>query len=137
MDRADFLDLFFEESGDRVRELQASLPRLRRTPGDAEVLNLSFRCAHSLKGGSAMMGLAEITRFTHSLEAVLDHLRSGRRPVTPAIVDTLLASADVLHALVGRSRNQTEASPAERATAERIIVALDAFCGVTPSLRPT
>ena len=58
MDRADFLDLFFEESDDRVRELQASLPRLRRTPGDAEVLNLSFRCAHSLKGGSAMMGFA-------------------------------------------------------------------------------
>jgi len=137
MDRADFLDLFFEESDDRVRELQAWLPRLRRTPGDAEVLNLSFRCVHSLKGGSAMMGFPEITRLAHSMEAVLDHLRSGRRPVTSAIVDALLASADVLHALVGRSRNQTEASPAERATADRIIAALDAFGGITPSLRST
>jgi two-component system, chemotaxis family, sensor kinase CheA len=137
MDRADFLDLFCEESGDRVRELEAWLPRLQRTPGDAEVLDLSFRCVHSLKGGSAMMGFTEITRLTHALETVLDHLRSGRRPVTPAIVDTLLASADVLHALVGRARNQTEASPAERETADRIVAALDAFCGVTPSIRST
>jgi two-component system, chemotaxis family, sensor kinase CheA len=135
MDRADFLDLFFEESDSRLRELEAWLPRLRHAPGDPEALNLSFRCVHSLKGGSAMMGFTEITRLAHALETVLDHLRSGRRPVTPAIVDTLLASADVLHVIVNRARSRTDASSAERETADRIVAALDAFGGVTPSIR--
>jgi len=136
MDRAELLELFFQESGERLRELEASLLGLERAPGDADLLGLVFRCAHNLKGGSAMMGFTEITRFTHALEATLDQLRSGRRPVTREIVDTLLASADVLQALLAHAQRETEPAPAERETIERLIAVLAAFVGAAATAAP-
>jgi two-component system chemotaxis sensor kinase CheA len=59
-----------------------------------------FRVAHSIKGGSATFGFSEIASFTHSLETMLDELRSGGMQVTLAMSDLLLKSVDVMRAML-------------------------------------
>lgn len=98
---------FLEEADDRLAELEEDLLRLEQNPNDVEIVNRIFRCAHTLKGNSRMLGFEEIARFTHSLEDLLDQLRKQLRSVTPDIVDALLMSGDVLKQLVGVARGTT------------------------------
>lgn len=102
---------FLEEADDRLVELEEDLIRLEQNPGDVEIVNRIFRCAHTLKGNSRMLGFEEIARFTHSLEDLLDQLRKQVRGVTPEIVDALLMSGDVLKQLVDLARGVGTPNP--------------------------
>jgi two-component system chemotaxis sensor kinase CheA len=107
------LQAFFEEAAELLADFEAGLLTLEETPNDAELLNRIFRSAHTLKGNSSMLGLEEIAHFTHALEDLLDQLRKGRRSVTQRVVDTLLASGDVLRSLVARAEEGQGALSAE------------------------
>jgi len=52
MDRAELLELFFQESGERLRELEPRCSGSSARPGDADLLGLVFRCAHNLKAAA-------------------------------------------------------------------------------------
>lgn len=102
---------FLEEADDRLAELEEDLLRLEQSPSEPEIVNRIFRCAHTLKGNSRMLGFEDIARFTHSLEDLLDQLRKQLRIVTPDIVDVLLMSGDVLKQLVGVARGTESPNP--------------------------
>ncbi len=72
---------------------------------DAERINTIFRVAHSIKGGSATFGFTAIASFTHSLETMLDEMRSGRMHVTQPISNILLKSVDVMRAMLRAVQN--------------------------------
>lgn len=72
---------------------------------DPETINTIFRAAHSIKGGSATFGFAEIAGVTHLLETLLDQMRAGEREVTPPAVDLLLQSVDVLRSMMDTAQN--------------------------------
>ncbi|MGH7263532.1 MAG: chemotaxis protein CheA [Candidatus Rokuibacteriota bacterium] len=97
-------ELFFEEAADLLRDFESGLLRLEQRPDDAEVLNRVFRSAHTLKGNSGMLGLEAIARFTHALENLLARLRRAEVRATRTVVDSLLASADVLRELLRRAQ---------------------------------
>jgi two-component system, chemotaxis family, sensor kinase CheA len=105
-------ELFFEEAADLLREFEAGLLRLEQEPEDAETLNRVFRSAHTLKGNSGMLGLQAIARFTHVLENLLARLRRQEVRVTRPVIDTLLASGDLLRELVRRAQAGDPAEPA-------------------------
>ena len=65
------LGAFFEEAAELLTDSEMALIELERHPDDRELLNRIFRCAHTLKGNSAMLGFQEVTRV---------HARSGRPP---------------------------------------------------------
>lgn len=69
---------------------------------DPEVINAIFRGAHSLKGLSGMLGLAQMTELSHKMESLLDALRMGRAACSREVVDLLLAGVDLLKGLCGR-----------------------------------
>jgi two-component system chemotaxis sensor kinase CheA len=115
------LQAFFEEAAELLADYEAGLLTLEKTPDDSELLNRIFRSAHTLKGNSSMLGLEEIARFTHTLEDLLDQLRKGKRAATPPTVDALLASGDVLRALMTRAQAGTAAASAEEQDAMRRI----------------
>ena len=100
VDLTQFHDAFFEESFEALDAMEAALLKLDIGSPEPELINTIFRVAHSIKGGSATFGFSEIASFTHSLETLLDELRSGTMPVSVALSDLLLKSVDVLRAML-------------------------------------
>jgi two-component system chemotaxis sensor kinase CheA len=100
LDLAQFHSSFFEESFEALDGMEAALLALDVGAPDPERVNSIFRVAHSIKGGAGMFGFKDVTSFTHTLETLLDELRSGRMQVTRPISDQLLLSVDVLRAML-------------------------------------
>ena len=65
-----------------------------------ELVNKIFREVHSLKGLAGMLGFAEISELSHSLEDMLDKLRMGKIEITKDLIDLLYDSVDSLNRLV-------------------------------------
>jgi two-component system chemotaxis sensor kinase CheA len=100
IDLTQFHEAFFEESFEALDSMEAALLKLDIGAPDKELINTIFRVAHSIKGGSATFGFSDIASFTHSLETLLDELRSGSMQVTLAMSDLLLKSVDVMRAML-------------------------------------
>ncbi len=100
LDLAQFHDSFFEESFEALDGMEASLLKLNVGSPDTEGINTIFRVAHSIKGGAGMFGFTEVASFTHTLETLLDELRSARMQVSAHICDKLLLSVDVLREML-------------------------------------
>jgi two-component system chemotaxis sensor kinase CheA len=100
IDLSQFKQAFLQESADHIVSMEAGLLTLRSAPADVELLNSIFRSAHSIKGGAGSFGLTNLVRFTHSLENLLDRLRSFEMQATPTVIDILLQSVDVLRGLL-------------------------------------
>ncbi len=100
IDLSQFRQIFLQESADHIAAMETSLLELRSTPNDVELLNSIFRSAHSIKGGAGFHGLTSLVHFTHSLENLLERLRSSEMQATEEVIDILLRSVDVLRVLV-------------------------------------
>ncbi|MHA4899830.1 Hpt domain-containing protein, partial [Enterococcus faecium] len=70
-----FQQAFFEEAVELLDDLETHLLTLEERKQDSEVLHTIFRCAHSIKGGSATFGLPALAQFTHGVETLLDKVR--------------------------------------------------------------
>lgn len=92
-------DEILERVTEGLLSLEASASR---GDPDPEVINAIFRGAHSLKGLSGMLGLAQMTELSHKMESLLDALRMGRVACSREAVDLLLAGVDLLKGLCGR-----------------------------------
>jgi two-component system, chemotaxis family, sensor kinase CheA len=113
IDLAQFHDAFYEESFEAIGQMEESLLRLDAGTPDLELINTIFRVAHSIKGGAATFGFAQITSFTHTLETLLDELRGQRMQVTTALSDLLLRSVDVMRDML-RAQQGKQAVDAQR-----------------------
>ncbi|MGH8209586.1 MAG: Hpt domain-containing protein, partial [Steroidobacteraceae bacterium] len=106
IDLTQFHDAFFEESFEALDSMEAALLKLDIGAPDSELINTIFRVAHSIKGGSATFGFSDIASFTHSLETLLDELRSGGMQVSLEISDLLLKSVDVMRAMLRSTQSK-------------------------------
>lgn len=86
--------LYVEETRELLVELERGLLELEKNPDDMERVDACFRAMHTIKGGGAMFGYEEISRFTHDVETVLDRVRSGALPVTRELLTLTLAAKD-------------------------------------------
>ena len=100
IDMKQFQAVFFAESREGLDAMESGLLSLESSGNDPDTINTIFRAAHSIKGGAATFGFSAITGTTHLLETLLDQVRAGKREVTPALSDALLASVDVLRELL-------------------------------------
>jgi two-component system chemotaxis sensor kinase CheA len=80
------------------------------------LLNEMFRAAHSMKGLSAMLQLADIKALTHKIENVLDAARNNELQVHPDVVNALLTGFDSVSAMIdalrGDQHKQIDYQPA-------------------------
>src|SRR5919205_99635 len=98
IDLTQFYQVFFEEAGENLASMEQMLLGLDIAQADDEQLNAIFRCAHSVKGGAATFGFADVAELTHQMETLLDKLRRHELVPTAAMVDVLLAAGDALSA---------------------------------------
>lgn len=100
IDLSHFREAFLAESADHVATMEAGLLELRSNPTDVETLNSIFRAAHSIKGGAGSFGFTNLVAFTHSLENLLDRMRSSEVEATEEVIAVLLRSIDVVRDLL-------------------------------------
>ena len=94
-----YAELFRAEARERLAEMNTSLLALERGEGADRVAEL-FRAVHTVKGMSAAMGYVPVRDLSHALETLLDLLRRGTMPVTPAVIETLFESVDTLESAI-------------------------------------
>ncbi|HMN77888.1 MAG TPA: chemotaxis protein CheW [Burkholderiaceae bacterium] len=102
IDLTQFYQVFFEEAGENLEQMEKLLLALDITAADDETLNAIFRCAHSIKGGAATFGFDDVAELTHQMETLLDKLRRRELAPSSAMVDALLQSGDALRAQLAR-----------------------------------
>ncbi|MES2991473.1 MAG: chemotaxis protein CheW [Pseudomonadota bacterium] len=102
IDLSQFYQVFFEEAGENLDRMEAQLLEIDIAAADDEELNSIFRCAHSVKGGAATFGFADVAELTHQMETLLDKLRRHELTPTAPMVDVLLQSGDALRAQLAR-----------------------------------
>ena len=111
IDLSQFFQVFFEEAGENLQSMEQMLLELDVNAADDEELNAIFRCAHSVKGGAATFGFADVAELTHQMEALLDKLRRHELAPTTQMVDVLLSAGDALKALLARHQGTGDAVP--------------------------
>jgi len=96
---------FFAEAEQQVEQLESNILVIENDPTNHDAIDEIFRAAHTLKGGSATVEMMELSHFTHTVEDVLDEIRSDRLAVDEDVVDILLTSIDVIKAMMESRQN--------------------------------
>jgi chemotaxis protein histidine kinase CheA len=126
---------FRTEVTDHLNTLDEQLLRLERDPADRQPVRAMFLAAHSVKGGAAMLGIAELRELAHAMEDVLGVLRDQRRPLEHTIADVLFRAVDRLRAILP----DVDGTPRPSAPETLALVAELASCTTTtpaPRLLP-
>lgn len=121
-DLTQFYQIFFEEAGENLEQMEQQLLQLDLDTVDDEELNAIFRCAHSIKGGAATFGFEDVAELTHQMEGLLDKLRRHELKPTAPMVDVLLESSDALKGLLARHQGTDGAAPETTGLVQRIRV---------------
>jgi two-component system chemotaxis sensor kinase CheA len=106
---------FKEEAYELLAELEHALLELEKAPHDKEQIGRVFRAVHTMKGSGGACEFHDIVAFTHELETILDHLRSGRVAVTKEIINLTLLARDQLKSLFNRYYHGETADDAKSA----------------------
>jgi two-component system chemotaxis sensor kinase CheA len=121
LDLTQFYQIFFEEAGENLDQMEQMLLNLNLETADDEALNGIFRCAHSVKGGAATFGFSDVAELTHKMESLLDKLRRHELQPNPLMVDVLLESADASRLLLARHQaGDTSEPPSTAGLVQRI-----------------
>ncbi len=104
-DMTKYLPLFVEETEEALETMQSHLLALEADAKAGRIapqntIDELFRNAHKIKASAGAMGFLSLSEMTHTLETVLDRVRSFQLRATPEIVSTLLSALDHLRAEV-------------------------------------
>ena len=126
----EIVTVFAQESRENLTEMESGLLRMEQGDRDPETINAIFRAAHTIKGGSGVVELPHIEKFTHTLENLLDKLRNGEIEVSGELITTLLKGCDHLNALLARvEEGVLEADASLDETGEKVAALLRGFVG--------
>ena len=95
----ELVDIFAEEAEDHLRSMYAGLQKMRSDRTDTDSLGQVRRSTHTLKGAAAAVGLEIVTRLTHRMEDLLDHLAESQTVPTESQVDLFLRTTDQVQTL--------------------------------------
>ncbi|MBY0454406.1 MAG: chemotaxis protein CheW [Burkholderiaceae bacterium] len=132
-DLTQFYQIFFEEAGENLDQMEHILLDLNLSSANDEELNGIFRCAHSIKGGAATFGFADVAELTHQMESLLDRLRRHEIQPIPEMVDVLLESADASRSLLARHQAGGQGEAVSTTSLVRRISDLAAGMAPTPA----
>ncbi|MBV7296957.1 chemotaxis protein CheA [Enterovibrio paralichthyis] len=85
---------FVQESEELLEQMEDALLAMEEAPDDDEHLNSVFRAMHTIKGAAGIFGFDFIVAFTHPVETVMDHVRSGERGLDADTIALLLQCKD-------------------------------------------
>ncbi|WP_294965210.1 chemotaxis protein CheA [Sulfurimonas sp.] len=96
---------------------------------DPELLNSVFRAAHTLKGGSGIVGFDSVRDITHHAEDLLDMLRDGRLIFADGMTEALYDAFDEVLNLIEAAEETEGIVEADEDRLNEIITSLSAQMG--------
>ncbi len=114
---------FILESREHLASIESRTLTLEQNPADAEAIHEVFRGFHTIKGLAGFLEFAVIQEVAHEVETLLDLARNGDLAITPAVVDLVLESADVLRQAVSAVDAALASRPAPPAPDHRALLA--------------
>ena len=109
----DLLQDFLQEAGDLLSDVDNKLVDLERDPHDRRLLNDIFRGFHTIKGGAGFLNATELVTLCHLTENLFDHLRNGELPLTPELMDTIMAATQGVRSMFSELAQAVQPRPAE------------------------
>ncbi|HEX5623871.1 MAG TPA: chemotaxis protein CheA [Sulfuricurvum sp.] len=98
---------------------------------DPELLNSVFRAAHTLKGGSGIVGFEAVKRITHHAEDLLDMLRSGKLEFQEKMIESLFNAFDEVVNLIEAAEECGDIVEADEERIDAIAEELSGLMGKT------
>jgi len=129
------LESFLQEARENLKFIEQNLEELGN--GDDELLNAIFRAAHTLKGGSGIVGFESVMHITHKAEDLLDQLRSKKLEYKEPMLDALYDAFDEVLNLVEAAEDSGDVVEANQETSDKIIRYLNEMMGVDASVEET
>src|SRR5690625_2626133 len=120
-DDEEILQDFLVEAGEILESLSEQLVDLEQSPDDTDLLNAIFRGFHTVKGGAGFLHLNAMVECCHVTENLFDILRTGKRTVTPELMDVVLEALDTINLQFSQLSHGEELTPA----APELIAALE------------
>ena len=136
-------EVFLEEFAEEIDNLDRLLPQWRAEPGNADRLAPVRRVFHTLKGSGRLVGARTLGEFSWKIEYLLNQVRDGKRPASPAVVAMVDRAFYTLPELMAALRGEggiTTDLGALQDVADRIAAGeevLPADVAVTPVVLPS
>ncbi|MBI5746007.1 MAG: chemotaxis protein CheW [Nitrospirae bacterium] len=111
IDKSQFYQVFFEETGEHLVEMERLLINLDINAPHPDDLNAIFRAAHSIKGASSTFGFQDLSQIAHSLETALDKIRNGGLKLKDEMLDLFLQAGDLLKIQLAGHRDGIKVDP--------------------------
>ncbi len=92
------LESFLQEARENLSFIDQNIEDLGS--GDNELVNAVFRAAHTLKGGSGIVGFTSVKEITHHAEDLLDMIRDGDVQATEEVIESLYNAFDEVMNLI-------------------------------------
>ncbi len=116
------LESFLQEARENLSFIDQNIESLGS--GDAELVNSVFRAAHTLKGGSGIVGFSAIKDITHHAEDLLDMIRDGDIEPNDDVVEALYNAFDEVMNLVEAAEDTEDIVEADEETVNEIVETL-------------
>ncbi len=94
--------IFVADARDRLNKAQELILYLEEKPEDKSSIQELFRIFHTIKGECGFLKIATLGELTHSIENILEELRSGKSKLSANHIDVLLEGVDLSRDLVDR-----------------------------------
>jgi two-component system chemotaxis sensor kinase CheA len=93
---ADPSEVFRQEAGELLEQLEQALLDLGRSPSDQNLIDTAFRALHTIKGSGAMFGFEQVAAFAHEFESAFDRVRKGQAAPDPELIAIALNAKDFI-----------------------------------------
>jgi len=100
------LEQFLQEARENLAFIDQNIEEIGGD--DPELLNSVFRAAHTLKGGSGIVGFESVKEITHHAEDLLDMLRAGKLDFKPSMTEALFDAFDEVMNLIEAAEESEE-----------------------------
>ncbi len=81
---------------DRVAEIEQTIAKLKRTPGDRELAAGLFRALHNIKGDASFCRIPFMVLAAQPIESILARFRNGELVFSDVLAETILLAMDRL-----------------------------------------
>ena len=117
------------EATELLEAMEEALLALEEEGDPTEPVNAMFRAVHTIKGSAGLFGLDGIVRFSHTVESVLDRVRSHLVELKGELIGLMLEAHDHLGGLISDLQSDLPESPASRLRGEQILASLAPYLG--------